>query len=87
MTFRSPANSGCVPGRPGRKLSHGDEWRRFGETEATKIPGLCAIGRPGRHPEWQTESGAAQLWGHNVLDRFYLLNVSHVTDSGSEDSR
>ena len=52
----------------------------FGDRQETKIPayGLLDVraGIQSADGTWR-----AQLWGRNVLDRFYLLNVSHVTDT------
>jgi iron complex outermembrane recepter protein len=74
-----------ITGKLGLFLGAGANYRTatnaaFGETEATKIPAYALLdvraGIQSADGVWR-----AQLWGHNVLDRFYLLNVSHVTDS------
>jgi iron complex outermembrane recepter protein len=74
-----------LTGKLGLFLGAGANYRTatnaaFGETEATKIPAYALLdvraGIQSADGVWR-----AQLWGHNVLDRFYLLNVSHVTDS------
>jgi iron complex outermembrane recepter protein len=52
----------------------------FGAREETKIP---AYGLLDVRAGIQSADGVwrAQLWGRNVLDRFYVLNVSHITDT------
>jgi iron complex outermembrane recepter protein len=52
----------------------------FGDTDATRIPAYALVdlraGVQSNDGVWRV-----QLWGRNVFDRYYLLNVSHVTDS------
>jgi outer membrane receptor protein involved in Fe transport len=52
----------------------------FGNRVETKIP---AYGLLDVRAGIQSADGVwrAQLWGRNVLDRFFVLNVSHVTDA------
>jgi len=52
----------------------------FGERVETKIPAYSLVdlraGIQRKDGVWRV-----QLWGRNVFDRYYLLNVSHVTDT------
>ena len=52
----------------------------FGDRPETKIPAYSLVdlraGIQRKDGVWRV-----QLWGRNVFDRYYLLNVSHVTDT------
>ena len=52
----------------------------FGDSDATRIPAYALVdlrtGVQSKDGVWRV-----QLWGHNVFNRYYLLNVSHVTDT------
>jgi iron complex outermembrane receptor protein len=52
----------------------------FGDRVETKIPAYSLVdlraGIQRKDGVWRV-----QLWGRNVFDRYYLLNVSHVTDT------
>jgi iron complex outermembrane receptor protein len=52
----------------------------FGDRPETRIPAYSLVdlraGLQRKDGVWRVE-----LWGRNVFDRYYLLNVSHVTDT------
>ena len=52
----------------------------FGNSDATRIPAYALVdlraGVQSKDGVWRV-----QLWGRNVFNRYYLLNVSHVTDT------
>jgi len=52
----------------------------FGDRVETRIPAYSLVdlraGIQRKDGVWRV-----QLWGRNVFDRYYLLNVSHVTDT------